>query len=124
MPGTIVIQERPPAPPPSGGLTLGELNACHGEYDDKLWKKLNLLRRGGWEILEHAERFVPRAPDESQKLYDWRLQVTSYINYLAQLVGYLTGGLFQAPLTMTPLEPTKGAPAAELPDEAFYPSFA
>lgn len=121
MQPVLIVEERPPAPP-TGGLTVGELSVCHDDYDCELWKKLDLLRRGGWEILKQAKDFVPRAPDEGQKLYEWRLKSTSYVNYLAQLVGYLTGGLFQAPITLSPLAP-KGAPAAELPDPVFYEAF-
>jgi hypothetical protein len=122
---TTYVVEQPPAPPKTpGALTLAELDCCHEDYCPELWEKLELLREGGWRMLANADRFVPKAPDEAEKLYRWRLQVTSYVNYLAPLVGFLTGALFQSPLSMSQAENAKGAPASELPDPLFYTEFA
>lgn len=112
-------------PKPSGkALTWGMLKQTHPSYDGELWEKLDLLWQGGWAIRKHAEKFIPRAPDEPTKFYKWRLSVTSYVNYFARLVGFLGGSLFNESLNIgAGTKPNSNEPLP-LPDEEFYEAFA
>lgn len=95
----------------------------HAAYDPELWKDLSLLHEGGFEIQKNAARFIPRAPQEPKANYNWRLKATSYINYMARVVGYLVGDLFGVPLRVS-AEGKDGQPASATPDDAFYSLFA
>lgn len=105
------------------GPTYGQLAAKHDDYDAELWTSIGLLYRGGWEILKHASRFIEQAPSERGDYYRWRLKGTSYVNYFARLVGYLTGSLFTETLTVAPVKDADGQ-EPKLPDPGFYAGFA
>lgn len=105
------------------GASYGRLKQKHPEYQGELWDRLALLYEGGWDILEHSKEFIPKAPEEPSAHYKWRLEVTSYVNYFARLVGYLTGTLFNETLVMGPAA-EGGANKPPLPDPEFYNEFA
>ena len=103
--------------------TYGALSQRHRDYDAELWERLSLLFIGGWAIMKRAKDFLLRAPRENQQYYDWRCQNTSYVNYFARLVGFLTGSLFTETLTVQPAaDPTTDEPTP--PPDNFYSEFA
>lgn len=115
---TATDTKKKPSPP-----TYGQLCQKHPEYDGELWTNVGLLYRGGWEMLRNASRFIEQAPRERSDFYKWRLRGTSYINYFARLVGYLTGSLFNETLNVgAGTDPSSNEPKP-LPDPAFYERF-
>jgi hypothetical protein len=113
-----------PAPTQSRtGPTYGRLCRKHKDYDASLWHKLDLLHKGGWAMAENAGLFILQAPRENPAYYEWRCKSTSYVNYLARLIGYLTGSLFTESLVMGPEKSSDEEEAPSLPDLKFYPEF-
>lgn len=119
MAATLLVE---PPPQPGSGYKLGQLKQKHPEYDGELWEKLELLWEGGWAIEKNAQKFILQAPRENPAYYDWRCKSTSYINYLARLVGYLTGSLFNETLNVAP-GAEEGAEPKPVPDKKFYSDF-
>ena len=103
-------------------LTYGALARTHAEYDAELWRKIRLLYRGGFELLDHASEYLNRTPNEPQDRYLHRLKEASYICYFGQIVDYLVGALFYEKLQVLPAGESGNAPAP--PDEAFWRAFA
>lgn len=118
---TTLIEQ--PASKPVTGFKLGALRQKHPEYMGPLWDKLELLWKGGWAMEANARQFVIQAPMEKPEFYEWRCQVTSYVNFFARLVGFLTGSLFNETLQVGPGTDEKDQPR-KLPDEPFYKAFA
>ena len=111
--------------PGPADITYGVLSQSHGEYNAELWWKLQLLYRGGFEFLEHADQFLHRAPNEPEERYRHRIQEASYICYFGQIVDYLAGALFHEKLQVLPSSGKGGADEiGALPDETFYREFA
>ena len=109
---------------PEKKVTFGVLSQKHASYNAPLWARCDLLYAGGWRIQEHARDFIPRAPREPAHYYDWRIKATSYVNYFARLVGYLTGSLFNELLSVSVAADPKTDEAPTVPDAAFYSAFA
>lgn len=105
-------------------IRYGALSRTHSDYDAALWRRLSLLYSGGWAIMKHAKDFLPQAPREHPLYYKWRCDSTSYVNYLARLVGYLTGSLFNETLVVSPArDPKNDQPTTRVLD-SFYSDFA
>lgn len=94
--------------------TLKQTNPAHG---GRRWDDIRLLYAGGWELIEHASRYLIRAKDETEADFDRRKQLASYVGYFGQVVDFLAGATFFEPLTVTPV----GSDPA--PDEDFYAEF-
>lgn len=106
-------------------VDFATLNTCHPDYDAELIEKLELLYEGGFEILKHAERFVPRAPNEAESRYEFRLKQASYVPFFGHVIGYLVGALFCQNLQITPAgDASDENTIGDLPDPVFYPKFA
>lgn len=121
MAATVIV-EAVPQPPSDSGYTYGQLTQKHPQYEGELWEKLDLLWEGGWAIKKNAEKFILQAPRENPEYYKWRCKSTSYVNFLARLVGFLTGSLFNETLTVGPAT-EQGKDAPKVPDEDFYAAF-
>jgi len=119
---TNVVIEKAPAS--KSGVTYGQLNRTHKEYDAELWERLRLLKKGGYEILkpENAKLFVPKYPAENDDVYAFRLRQASYIGLLGKVCGYLVGSLFSESLSVAPPTAEK-TEAPKFPDEKFYKEF-
>jgi hypothetical protein len=90
------------------------------------WERLRLLNEGGYEILEpcNAKRFIPKAPNETEERYTYRLGFASYVNYLSSVIGYLVGSLFTAtPQVQAASDADNRDTPGDLPDPKFYPEF-
>jgi hypothetical protein len=90
------------------------------------WDRLRLLNEGGYEIQEkcNAEKFIPRAPNETEGRYAYRLQFAVYVNYLSSVIGYLVGSLFTATPQVQPASDADNPKTpGDLPDPKFYPEF-
>ncbi len=122
-PTTIVVGQNGSVTQATGPTWERLFLSRHEEYDAELWERLRLLHEGGFEIQKRAKDFIAKAPQEPQKNYEWRLKSTSYINYMARVIGYLVGGLFGVPLKVS-AEGKGGQPAPSTPDDAFYDLFA
>lgn len=103
--------------------TFRVLSQTHSDYAGPLWSRIGLLYRGGWSVIDNAKLFIERAPRERGDYYEWRCKMTSYVNYFARLVGYLTGSLFNQTLVMAPAKDAEDQ-AETLPDPEFYEAFA
>lgn len=96
-------------------MKYGTLCQTNPEYRIDLWRKLDDLYAGGFQILEHAERYIPRQVNEREDLYKERLEHAEYINYLGMVVDSFAANLFaQEPVV---------APAGEEQLEPFWADF-
>ncbi|HTF90116.1 MAG TPA: hypothetical protein VK843_17000 [Planctomycetota bacterium] len=110
---------------PPAAIPYAQLTQMHPELDLDLWRRLELLYVGGYEMQKRAREFVPAVPGESTERYNWRLKHSSYISYVGQVVGYLAGALFQAGLQVVPAADAgnPGTPGG-VPSHDFYAEFA
>lgn len=118
---TTTIVEQPTEK--RSGYKLGTLRKKNRHYRGELWDRLEILWEGGWEMERNAHLFIVQAPMEKPEYYEWRCKMTSYINFLARLVGYLTGSLFHESLVVTPEPKAKGELPPPPPDAPFYQAF-
>lgn len=91
-------------PSKSRGKTYGLLKTqkkCYAE-NCEWWKDLAILYEGGNKVEQCIQRFMPRLMNESPQRYEERKKAAGYINYLAQVVDYFAGALFEEPLAITP----------------------
>lgn len=101
---TTEIVEQPSETPTRAGAPYGALKRKHPEYDAELWRKLELLGKGGFEILKNAKDFLPKLPNESDTFFKYRCENASYINHMGPVIGYLAGALFAAPQAVTKVD--------------------
>lgn len=101
----ILTQTRPASPPHDRG------------YAPKLWQELDDLYRGGYQILEHAERYLKQHVGEHMDRYRERLQLCGYIGYFGEIVDFYASSLFSHKLAVTP---SKGSAQV---DDAVYEEF-
>lgn len=84
------------------GLTWGVLNQKHDCYDSTKNQKLNLLLKGGFEIVENAELFIEKWNNESQLAYEDRLKCATYENNFGEIINDFGTALFSKPLMVVP----------------------
>ena len=83
-------------------MRYGVLKQKNPEYRPELWRKLDDLYVGGFQILDRAAAYIPKQIDESPERYEERLQHAEYINYLGMVVDSYTANLFaQEPVVTT-----------------------
>lgn len=75
-------------------MKYGLLNQKNEAYKPVLWTTLDDLYVGGFQILEHAAKYIPRQLGETDKRYKERLSLASYINYLSLVIDEYAGNLF------------------------------
>jgi hypothetical protein len=109
LPYQILSQTRPANPPRDRG------------YDEKVWKQLDDLYQGGYQMLENAAKYLPRQIGETPERYMERLQLVAYIGYFGGIVDYYAAALFSRQLVVTAAK-DDGA-LADLPDPEVYAEF-
>lgn len=114
----LLVTAHPSASRDPNAVTYGLMNRTHPAYKGEFWERLRLLKVGGYEILQHVKKFVPKYPAENDAVYEFRLKQASYSGLLGKVCGYLVGSLFMESLSVGPPEDK-----AALPDEAFYKEF-
>ena len=97
---------------PAVGMPYGVLAQTNPDYAKNAawWTDLDLLYKGGNELAENVERFLPQLVGEHALRYEERKRSAGYINYLAQVIDYFGGSLFAEPISVTP--PSDAADAA------------
>lgn len=98
-------------------MLYGTLAQTNPGYDAKLWDRIRLLYRGGWEIAGRAREVLKKAPNETTKAYEYRLSLASYVGYFGHVTNYLAGALFWEPVSVVPNS------ESSIPDEEFYEEF-
>lgn len=100
------------------------LDRVHSEYRPEQYRELCDLYEGGWTILRHAAKYLPRVIGESDKRYGQRLQDASYIPYFGEIVDYFVSNLFAQDLTVTPPSDAEHPETPGVtPDEKYYSTF-
>jgi hypothetical protein len=93
-----------------GGILLRKnmqyqiLNTKHPSYDFQELRRLELLYRGGSDIIKAANEFIPQNISEHPLAYKQRLREASYDNHLAEIVDYYVAALFSKDLSVIPQE--------------------
>lgn len=82
------------------GMPWQVLNQRHNEYDAEAINKLNLLRKGGYEIIENAKIFMPKWKAESPPAYADRLSFATYENNFGEIINDYGSTLFSKPLAV------------------------
>lgn len=94
-------------------------------YDAKVWAELDDLFRGGYQILEHAAKYLPKAVGEKDDRYEERLRLAAYIGYFSQIVNVYVAAIFEQPVMVAPAGDAKDPETpGELPDPQSYNAFA
>jgi hypothetical protein len=83
-------------------LQWGVLNTPHCEYDDKHTKKMNLLYKGGKDIIKNVNMFVPQWNREPNQIYKDRCACATYENNFAHIINDYVSALYQKPLAILP----------------------
>jgi hypothetical protein len=81
-------------------LTWQILNQRHDCYDADRIHKLNLLLKGGYEIVEEAQLFMPKWKAESHNAYKDRLSFAAYENNFGEIINDFGSTLFSKPLAV------------------------
>lgn len=90
-------------------------------YDAKVWRELEDLYQGGYQILEHAKDYIPIQVGEQPERYQERLLLAAYIGYFGSIVDYYASALFGRQIAVVPAEVHHGE---ALPiDEEVYKLF-
>lgn len=101
------------------------LSARSPQHDLALCSKIRLLYEGGYAAKEGLKKILDRAPNETKAAFDYRVSRASYMPYFGQLVDYLVGALFAAPIHVTPAgDANDPNTIGEFPDPKFYQLFA
>lgn len=100
------------------------LNRKHKGYDSEMFSELCDLYTGGYQILKHARKYLPKYVGEHPARYKERLEQASYIPYFGQIIDYFVSNLFNQDLTVTPPSDSEDPETpGTLPDEAYYSQF-
>jgi len=83
-----------------GALTWQILNQKHDCYDAIKTEKLSLLLRGGFEIIESAQLFMPKWKTENPQAYQDRLSFATYENNFGEIINDFGSTLFSKPLSV------------------------
>jgi hypothetical protein len=75
-------------------VKYGSLKQKNPEYREALWRKLDDLYVGGFQILERAKEYITKQLGESEERYTERVEQASYINYLGMVVDSYAANLF------------------------------
>ncbi len=109
----LLQQEKPADPPAERG------------YTSAIWRELDDLYRGGYQIKARAGHYIKRAVDESLERYQERLTLAAYIGYFGQIVNVYMATLFEQSVAVLPAGDADDASTpGELPDEEVYTDFA
>lgn len=92
----------PPAPLYKGPITWELLNQRHDSYDEDRVNKLNLLLKGGYDIVRCAKVFMPQWKAENPQAYKDRLGFASYENNFGEIINDYSSTLFSKPLAVLP----------------------
>lgn len=75
-------------------MKYGVLKQTNPEYRAALWRKLDDLYVGGFQILANAKEYIKRQVNEKEERYIERLEQAEYINYLGMVVDSFAANLF------------------------------
>ncbi len=93
-------------------------------YTPDLWRELDDLYRGGYQIQGRAAAYLPPAVGERTERHKERLGLASYIGYFGGIVVAYASSLFAVPVAVVPAGDAEdeGTPG-ELPDGEAYDAF-
>lgn len=96
-------------------MKYGTLKQTNPGYRAALWRKLDDLYAGGFDILARAKDYIPVQVGESPERYAERISHAEYVNYLGMVVDSYVANLFaQEPVV---------APGAQETTDAFWKDF-
>lgn len=105
--------------------TYDILDRKHECYDESVYKELDDLYTGGYQILKNARRYLPQMVGENSDRYKERLAHASYIPYFCEIVDYFVSNLFNQDLTVTPPSDAENPETPGVfPDPKYYSHFA
>lgn len=107
-------------------MLYSTLSQRNEEYYPDTWAELSLLYEGGYELLGHAQRFLPKLVNERPERYAERVRLASYVNHLAEIIDYFVANLFNQEIAVVPAaDATKKTTPGDAPVEGdFYTAFA
>ena len=105
--------------PAPAQLPYAVLAQTHPEYNHDLQEELEGLYEGGYEMREHASRYLPKIVGETQQRYDERCRATAYMPYFGHIVDHFAAAVFARPMHVRPDEDDVTADI----DEDFYEAF-
>jgi len=80
------------------------LNQKHPNYNELEIRKLQLLYKGGTEILDHANLFMPREALEIEQQWIARMKSAYYKNYMSEIVNSYSSEVFEKNFAVKPAE--------------------
>lgn len=94
------------------------------EHSLDLLQELQDLYEGGYSILRRAKKYLPKCAGEKEAAYDERVELTSYISYLGQIIDSYVANLFAQDIAVAPAADASDPNSpGKLPDDDFYPEF-
>jgi len=102
------------------------LNQLRPDYNEDLIRRLRLLYKGGYDIIRHSSKFMPKWNMETPAAYADRLAHAAYQNNFAEIVNDISANLFQKALQILPAADAevKETPGEEPETPAYYLEFA
>lgn len=112
-------------------MKYGQLSAkkprttCDRGYDERVWRELDDLYCGGYQILENAGKYIEKAVGESTERFNERKKLASYIGYLAPIVNVYASALFGQPIAVQPAADAENPDTpGSMPEPEVYEAFA
>lgn len=135
MPGVSTPAQQAPAitgPSVAGSLKYGLLRQTHAAepphdrgYDIDVWRELDDLYRGGYQIQENAEKYLPKSINEDVDRWKERLILAAYIGYFGRITQAYVGAIFDRSVAVAPAGDAEDPETpGELPDREVYDAFA
>ena len=114
----------PAAPATSSGLTYGTLKQTHPSYSERLFRELEDLYVGGYQIMRRAADYLPKLVNEERPRYDERCSCAAYMPYFGTIVDQFASDLFGQPLSVKAAADAENPQTpGDPPDKTFYPAF-
>lgn len=115
----------------AGSMRYGLLRQMHPAdlphdrgYDAKVWRELDDLYRGGYQIAAHAAEYLPKVINETDGRWAERCTTAAYIGYFGRIVEAYVGAIFENSVAVVPAGDADDASTpGELPDREVYDEF-
>ena len=107
-----------------GGLSYGTLTQQHPSYSERLFREIDDLYTGGYQIMRRAADYLPKLVNEQGPRYEERCSCASYGPYFGTIVDQFASDLFGQQLSVkAAADDDNSSTPGDPPDKIFYPAF-
>jgi hypothetical protein len=112
------------APQTGAGLAYGTLCQAHPSYSERLFKEIDDLYTGGYQIMRNARDYLYPMVQEESRRYEERCSCASYAPYFGTIVDQFASDLFGQQLSVKAAADAENPQTpGDPPDKKYYPAF-